>query len=101
LLELFAKNPQAFILKQGWWWRGLAAGRMTMGGESWMPREAGWARLGLNFRIPLACAPGGSAPPLEGLRSLYEHLQARILEMIEPLSLRYAGQAELVLIRGG
>jgi hypothetical protein len=39
LLERIAKDPQAFILKQGWRWRGLAAGRMTMDGESWMPRE--------------------------------------------------------------
>jgi hypothetical protein len=30
LLELIAKDPQAFILKQGWGWRGLDAGRMTM-----------------------------------------------------------------------
>jgi hypothetical protein len=59
-----------------------------MDGESWMPREAGWTRLGLNFRDPLTCAPGGSAPPLEELRALYEHLQARILEMIEPSSLK-------------
>jgi len=34
LLELIAKDPQAFILKQGWGWRGLVAGRMTMWGES-------------------------------------------------------------------
>jgi hypothetical protein len=40
LLELIAKDPQSFILKQGWGWRGLAAGRMTMDGESWMPRSA-------------------------------------------------------------
>jgi hypothetical protein len=50
-----------------------------------MPREAGRTLLGLSFRVSLACAPGGSAPPLEELRSLYEHLQARILEMIETL----------------
>ena len=50
-----------------------------------MPWEAGWTRLGLNFRDPLTCAPGGSALPLEELRSLYEHLQLSILEMIETL----------------
>ena len=87
MLERIAKDPQAFILKQSWGWRGLAAGRMPMDGESWVPREAGWTRLGLNFRDPLTCAPGGSAPPLQELRSLYEHLQARILEMIELSSL--------------
>ena len=66
-----------------------------MDGVSWMPREAGWTRLGLNFRDPLTCAPGGSAPPVEELRSLYEHLQARILEMFEPswLVLRRAKDA--------
>jgi|GEM_PF-4610944 len=47
LLELIAKDPQAFILKQGW---------------------AG---------VSLDAAQG-----LKELRSLYEHLQARILEMI-------------------
>ena len=26
------------------------------GGESWMPRRAGLAKLGLIFRVPLACA---------------------------------------------
>jgi hypothetical protein len=88
LLERIPKDPQAFILKHGWGWRGLAAGRMPMDGESWMPREAGWAWLGLNCRDPLTCAPGGSAPPFEELRALYEHLQARILEMIEPSSLK-------------
>jgi len=36
---------------------------MTKGGESWMPR-AGTFPLGLIFRVPLACAPGGSALPL-------------------------------------
>jgi hypothetical protein len=87
LLKRIAKDPQAFILKQGGGWRGLAAGRM--------PREAGGLGLGLNFRDPLTCAPGGSAPPLEELRSLYEHLQARILEMFEPswLVLRRAKDA--------
>ena len=44
LLELIAKDPQAFILKQGW-----------------------------------------ASVSLDGERSLYEHLQARILEMIETL----------------
>jgi len=51
-LELIAKDPQAFILKQG------------------------WASVSLDVSRGL----------LE-LRSLYEHLQARILEMIEPSSL--------------
>ena len=50
MLELIAKDPQAFILKQGW---------------------AG---------VSLDAAQG-----LKELRSLYEHLQARILEMIETL----------------
>jgi DNA polymerase-3 subunit epsilon len=96
LLERIAKDPQAFILQPGWWWRGLAAGRMTMWGESWKPWEAGWAGLGLIFRVSLACAPGGSAPPLEELRSLYEHLQARILEMIETLDeLRASAEMEI------
>jgi hypothetical protein len=44
-------------------WRGLDAGRMTMCGESRMPRKAGPSFLGRAFRDPLACAPGGSAPP--------------------------------------
>jgi len=47
LLELIAKDPQAFILKQG------------------------WAGVSLD-----------GAQGLKELRSLYEHLQARILEMI-------------------
>ncbi len=50
LLELIAKNPQAFILKQG------------------------WASVSLDVSRGLV-----------ELRSLYEHLQARILEMIETL----------------
>jgi DNA polymerase III epsilon subunit-like protein len=50
LLELIAKDPQAFILKQG------------------------WASVSLN-----------GDHGLKELRSLYEHLQARILEMIETL----------------
>lgn len=50
LLELIAKDPQAFILKQG------------------------WASVSLD-----------GAQGLKELRSLYEHLQARILEMIETL----------------
>ena len=50
LLELIAKDPQAFILKQG------------------------WASVSLD-----------GARGLMELRSLYEHLQARILEMIETL----------------
>ena len=49
-MELIAKDPQAFILKQG------------------------WASISLD-------AERG----LKELRSLYEHLQARILEMIETL----------------
>jgi hypothetical protein len=66
--------------------------------ESWMPWEAEWARLGLTFRIPLACAPGGSAPPLEELRSFYEHLQARLLEMIETLD-KLRASAEMEVFR--
>lgn len=50
LLELISKDPQAFILKQG------------------------WASVSLD-----------GARGLMELRSLYEHLQARILEMIETL----------------
>ncbi len=50
LLESIARNPEAFILKQG------------------------WAQVSLD---------GGAE--LEELRALYEHLQARILEMIETL----------------
>ena len=50
LLEIIAKDPQAFILKQG------------------------WASVSLD-----------GAHGLRELRSLYEHLQARILEMIETL----------------
>jgi hypothetical protein len=50
LLELIAKDPQAFILKQGW------------------------------ASVSLDVSRG-----LMELRSLYEHLQARILEMIETL----------------
>jgi hypothetical protein len=50
LLELIAKDPQAFILKQGW------------ASVSFDPERR-----------------------LKELRSLYEHLQARILEMIETL----------------
>ena len=46
------------------WWRGLAVGRMPKVGESWMPRIDWRTVLGLGFRVPLACAPGGSAPPL-------------------------------------
>jgi hypothetical protein len=41
---------------------------MTKEGESWMPRRAGPATLGLTFRVPLACAPGGSAPPFGAAR---------------------------------
>jgi len=63
-----------------------------------MPREAVGTRLGLSFRDPLACAPGGSAPPLEELRSLYEHLQARILEMIETLD-NFRASAEMEIYR--
>jgi len=49
-LELIAKDPQAFILKQG------------------------WASVSLDVSRGLV-----------ELRSLYEHLQARILELIETL----------------
>ena len=61
LLELIAKDPQAFILKQG------------------------WASVSLD---------GGRG--LVELRSLYEHLQARILEMIETLDeLRASAEMEI------
>jgi len=50
LLEMIAKNPQAFILKQG------------------------WASVSLD-----------GAQGLMELRALYEHLQAKILELIETL----------------
>ena len=50
MLESIAKNPQAFILKQGW------------------------------VSVSLDAVHG-----LMELRSLYEHLQARILELIETL----------------
>ena len=61
LLELIAKDPQAFILKQGW---------------------AG---------VSLDVAQG-----LKELRSLYEHLQARILEMIATLDeLRASPELEI------
>ena len=62
-----------------------------------MPKKAILSILGPYFRSPLACAPGGSAPPLEELRSLYEHLQARILEMIETLDdLRASAEMEIL-----
>jgi hypothetical protein len=61
LLELIAKDPQAFILKQG------------------------WANVSLD-------AERG----LKELRALYEHLQARILEMIETLDdLRASAEMEV------
>ena len=61
MLELIAKDPQAFILKQG------------------------WASVSLN---------GDHC--LKELRSLYEHLQARILEMIETLDeLRASAEFEV------
>jgi DNA polymerase-3 subunit epsilon len=61
LLERIAKDPQAFILKQGWASISLDAGR-----------------------------------GLKELRSLYEHLQARILEMIETLDeLRASAEMEI------
>ena len=50
MLELIARDPQAFILKQG------------------------WASVSLD-----------GARGLVELRALYEHLQARIIEMIETL----------------
>ena len=55
MLELIAKDPQAFILKQGW----------------------------------ALVSPNGDHG-LKELRSLYEHLQARILEMIETLDAKVA-----------
>jgi DNA polymerase-3 subunit epsilon len=61
LLELIAKDPQAFILKQGW------------------------------TSVSLDPERG-----LKELRSLYEHLQARILEMIESLDeLRASAEMEI------
>jgi hypothetical protein len=61
LLELIAKDPQAFILKQGW-------ASVSLDGER----------------------------GLMELRSLYEHLQARILEMIESLDeLRASAEMEI------
>ena len=63
LLELIAKDPQAFILKQG------------------------WASVSLD-----------GARGLMELRSLYEHLQARILEMIETLD-EVRASADYVVFR--
>lgn len=61
MLELIAKDPQAFILKQGW-------ASVSLDGER----------------------------GLMELRSLYEHLQARILEMIESLDeLRASAEMEI------
>jgi phage-related minor tail protein len=61
LLELIAKDPQAFILKQGW-------------ASVSLDRDHG----------------------LKELRSLCEHLQARILEMIETLDdLRASGDYQV------
>jgi DNA polymerase-3 subunit epsilon len=61
LLECIAKNPQAFILKQGW-------ASVSLNGER----------------------------GLKELRSLYEHLQARILEMIDTLDeLRASAEMEI------
>jgi DNA polymerase III epsilon subunit-like protein len=61
LLELIAKDPQAFILKQGWT-------SVSLDGER----------------------------GLKELRSLYEHLQTRILEMIETLDeLRTSAEFEV------
>ncbi len=61
LLERIAKDPQAFILKQGW-------ASVSLDGER----------------------------GLKELRSLYEHLQARILEMIETLDeLRACAEMEI------
>lgn len=61
LLELIARDPQAFILKQG------------------------WASVSLDVERGL-----------KELRSLYEHLQARILEMIETLDdLRASAEMEV------
>jgi DNA-binding protein H-NS len=61
LLELIAKDPQAFILQQGW-----------------------------------ASVSPDDERGLKQLRSLYEHLQARILEMIETLDeLRASAEMEI------
>ena len=61
LLERIAKDPQAFILKQGW-------ASVSLDGER----------------------------GLKELRSLYEHLQTRILEMIETLDdLRASAEMEI------
>jgi len=53
---------------------------MSKRGESWMPRDAGLSTLGLIFRFPLACAPGGSAPPLEDWWSRHNRLAELELE---------------------
>jgi len=45
-----------------------------------MPRDAGLSTLGLIFRFPLACAPGGSAPPLEDWWSRHNRLAELELE---------------------
>ena len=61
MLERIAKDPQAFILQQGW-------ASVTLDGDH----------------------------GLKELRSLYEHLQARILEMIETLDeLRASAEFEV------
>lgn len=69
LLELIAHETprRSFSTKAGpaplRRWRGLAAGRITKREEDWMPRNAAKSELGLFFHVPLACAPGSSAPP--------------------------------------
>ncbi len=45
--------------------RGIDAGHMAKGGESWRLRMDWRALLGLFFRGPLACAPSGSATFLD------------------------------------
>jgi len=66
LLALIAKDPQAFILKQG------------------------WASVSLN-----------GDHGLKELRSLYEHLQARILEMIETLDDKVGRPRRRPHVKGG
>jgi len=66
LLELIAKDPQAFILKQG------------------------WASVSLN-----------GDHGLKELRSLYAHLQARILEMIETLDDQVGRPRRWPHVKGG
>ena len=51
--------------------------RRAKGGESWMPKIAGTSSLGHFFRVPLACCPGGAAPPGRCRRSKVENQEER------------------------